>query len=122
VCGLYRVTAGPSTLFGPGASIASIEVVVSTRAGSRHGDMNSDAELVGSPAEEVAHIAGSAEPKLAAVGEACRKCLGDEQPGPPEAGGEDRCLVKNRAGIEDLEHLRVRVANPVTASRAEASQ
>lgn len=84
--------------------------------------MNGDAELVGRPAEEIAHIDGSAEPELAAVGETCRKCLGDQQPGPPEAGSEDRCLVEDRAGIEDLEHLRVRVAHPVTASRAEASQ
>ncbi len=84
--------------------------------------MNSDAEFGGSPPEEIAHVDGSAEPELAAMGETCRKCLGDQQRGPPEAGSEDRCLVENRAGIEDLEHLRVRVAHPVTASRAEASQ
>jgi hypothetical protein len=61
--------------------------------------VDSNAELVGRPG--VAHIAGNSEPELAAVGEPGGEGFGNQQAGPPEAGSEDRCLVKNRAGIED---------------------
>jgi len=77
-----------------------------------------DAELVGSPGEELADIVAGAEPEAAVV-EAGGEALGDEQAGAAVAGGDSGGLVEERAGVEDLEDFGVGMSETVPAGWAE---
>ena len=53
------------------------------------------------------------------MGEPGGQSLGGQQAGPTEAGGENGGVIEQRAGVENLKHLGVRVTETVTSRRAE---
>ncbi|MGH9111865.1 MAG: hypothetical protein ACRDZN_06155 [Acidimicrobiales bacterium] len=72
--------------------------------------MDGDVEVGGDVGEAVADVSFGAEPELVAVGEARGEGLDDEQPAGAVAGADGGGLVEQRAGVEDLEDLGVRIA------------
>lgn len=84
--------------------------------------MNNDAKLGRRVPDEPADVRFGAEPQLTAVGKAGGQRLGDEQACSAEAGGHDRCLVKERPRVENLEDIRIGMTYRIAAGGAEERQ
>jgi len=86
------------------------------------GDVDGDAQVGGDVGHAHSDVGGGAEPQLAAVGEPGGQDLGDQKTAGVVAGGDRGGLVEDRARVENLDDLGVRVADGFAVLGAEPSQ
>lgn len=82
-------------------------------------DLDSDAKLTCSPFDHPADVGAQAEPQLLPEGQARGQGFRDQPASPAVAGRDDRCLVQQRARIEDPEHFWVGMTDAVASRGAE---
>jgi|SRR5579884_599032 len=84
--------------------------------------INADPKLPGRSPEKVPDVARLPEPQGLAVVAGSNERLRHQPAGAVELGGEAGCLIQQRTGIKDLEHLRMWEADSKPAGLAQLAQ